>query len=100
MGGDVLVTALHHDEALAEAGEALSRDGERLGIAVDPDEAHALGRLEEGLRVAARGRASRRRRRRRERAEGRDDLTKEDGNVTRRSPCMADRQTRWRASSS
>jgi hypothetical protein len=52
-GVDGVVRRVDADEAVAEAGEPLAGEGERLGVAVDPDDRQPGEACERALRVAA-----------------------------------------------
>ncbi len=51
--GDSVVDGVHERDAVAEPGEPLARDAQRVLVAVEPDEVHAGEPLEERLGVSA-----------------------------------------------
>ena len=63
--GDVVVDGVDADEAVAEAGQPLPRQGQRLLVAVEADDPRLRAALEDRLGVAAHARGCRRRRPRR-----------------------------------
>ena len=50
---DLVVDGVHRPEAVAEAGQALDREGERLAVAVDADDRRAREAVEHALGVPA-----------------------------------------------